>query len=119
MITGILGVAFLPAYPGPSQPGAYRRAPALRDRIDGWRVAVVDDAINAGTAVRASCQELRDAGAVPVAVAALLATGRASTVVTGTLGLPFHVGATMPSQVWPAAGCPPCQNGTPLDQPAA
>jgi hypothetical protein len=42
----------LPAYPGPSQPpGAYRLAPALRDRIDGWRVAVVDDAINAGTAV--------------------------------------------------------------------
>jgi orotate phosphoribosyltransferase len=121
MNAGILGVAFLPVYPGPglSQPGAYRLAPALRDRIDGWRVAVVDDAINAGTAVRACCQELRDAGAVPVAVAALLAMGRASTVVTGTLGLPFHVGATMPSQVWPAAGCPLCQNGTPLDQPAA
>jgi len=122
MIAGMLGVAFLPAYPhpGPSQPpGAYRLAPALRNRIDGWRVAVVDDAINAGTAVRASCQELRDAGAVPVAVAALLSIGRASTVVTGTLGLPFHAGATMPSQVWPAAGCPLCQSGTPLDQPAS
>jgi orotate phosphoribosyltransferase len=122
MIASMLGVAFLPAYPGPGPsqpPGAYRLAPALRDRIDGWRVAVVDDAINAGTAVRASCQELRDAGAVPVAVAALLAIGRASTVVTDTLGLPFHAGTTMPSQVWPAAGCPLCQNGTPLDQPAA
>lgn len=50
MIAGMLGAAFLPAYPGPSQPpGAYRLAPALRDRIDGWRVAVVDDAINAAT----------------------------------------------------------------------
>ena len=122
MIAGMLGAAFLPAYPGPGTsqpPGAYSLAPALRDRIDGWRVAVVDDAINAGTAVRASCQELRDAGAIPVAVAALLAIGRASTVVTDTLGLPFHAGTTMPSQVWPAAGCPLCQNGTPLDQPAA
>ena len=120
MIAGMLGAAFLPAYPGPSQPpGAYRLAPALRDRIDGWRVAVVDDAINAGTAVRASCQELRDAGAVPVAVAALLAIGRASTVVTGALGLPFHAGTTMPSQVWPAADGPLGQNGTPPDQPAA
>ena len=122
MIAGMLGAAFLPAYPGPGTsqpPGAYSLAPALRDRIDGWRVAVVDDAINAGTAVRASCQELRDAGAIPVAVAALLAIGRASTVVTGTLGLPFHAGTTMPSQVWPAAACPLCQSGTPLDQPAA
>jgi orotate phosphoribosyltransferase len=120
MIAGMLGAAFLPAYPGPSQPpGAYRLAPALRDRIDGWRVAVVDDAINAGTAVRASCQELRDAGAAPVAVAALLALGRASTVVTGTLGLPFHAATTMPSQVWPAGDCPLCQSGTPLDQPAS
>ena len=120
MIAGMLGAAFLPAYPGPSQPpGASRLAQALRDRIGGWRVAVVDDAINAGTAVRASCQELRDAGAAPVAVAALLAVGRASTVVTGTLGLPFHAAATMPSQVWPASGCPLCQSGTPLDQPAS
>src|SRR6266487_4474970 len=32
MIAGMLGAAFLPAYPGPSQPpGAYRLAPALRD----------------------------------------------------------------------------------------
>ena len=107
MIAGMLGAAFLPAYPGPGTsqpPGAYSLAPI---------------ALHAGTAVRASCQELRDAGAAPVAVAALLAIGRASTVVTDTLGLPFHVGTTMPSQVWPAAGCPLCQNGTPLDQPAA
>jgi orotate phosphoribosyltransferase len=79
----------------------------------------VDDAINAGTAVRASCQELRDAGAASVAVATLLAIGRASTVVTGTLGLPFHAATTMPSQVWPAGDCPLCQSGTPLDQPAS
>ena len=45
--------------------------------------------------------------------------GESGTVVTDTLGLPFHVGTTMPSQVWPTAGCPLCQNGTPLDQPAA
>jgi orotate phosphoribosyltransferase len=76
-------------------------------------------ALPTGTAVRASCQELRDAGAAPVAVAALLAIGRASTVVTGTLGLPFHAATTMPSQVWPAGDCPLCQSGTPLDQPAS
>jgi hypothetical protein len=75
-----------------------------------WRVVVVDDAISAGTAVRASCQELRDAGAVPAAV---------GTLVTGTLRLPFHVGATIPGQVWPAGDCPLCRNGTPLGRPAA
>lgn len=123
MIAGILGIAFLPAYPGtgrpPRPPRAYRIAPALRGRISGWRVVVVDDAINAGTAVRACCQELRDAGAVPVAVGALLALGQAGTLVTGALRLPFHAGATIPGQVWPAGDCPLCRNGTPIDQPAA
>ena len=75
------------------------------------------DAVNAGTAVRASCQELRAAGAVPVAVAALLALGPAATAITGTLGLPFHALTALPSQAWPAHDCPRCAAGTPLDQP--
>ncbi len=117
MVAEILGTAFLPAYYEPGLPARYRLPRVARDEIAGWRVAVVDDAVNAGTAVRASCQELRAAGAVPVAVAALLALGQAATVITGTLGLPFHALAALPSQVWPAGACPLCAAGTPLDQP--
>ena len=111
-----LGAAFLPAYAEPGRPARYRLPRAARDQMAGWRVAVVDDAVTAGTAVRASCQEIRAAGAEPVAVAALLALGRAATVIAGELGLPFHALATLPSQVWPAGACPLCAAGTPLDQ---
>ena len=74
----------------------------------------MDDAVNAGTAVRASCQAVRDAGGLLVAVAALLALGRATTVVTGTRSLPFHALASLPSQVWPADDCPLCDLRIPL-----
>ncbi len=117
MVAGILDAAFLPAYPGPGPPAGYRLPRTARDQIAGWRVAVVDDAVNAGTAVRASCAELRAAGAVPVAVAALLALGQAGPFVTGTLGLPFHALADLSSQVWPAGACALCAAGTPLAQP--
>jgi orotate phosphoribosyltransferase len=115
MVAEILGAAFLPAYQEPGRPGGYRLPRAAREMIEGWRVAVVDDVINAGTAVRASCQEVRAAGAVPVAVAALLALGQAGGFVTGTLGLPFHTVAALPSRVWPAIACPQCAAGTPLE----
>lgn len=106
----LLGVAFLPAFPGSS----FRIPESLRGQITGWQVAVADDAINAGTAVRASCDELRSAGAVPVAVAAILAVGQAAALVSGSLGLPFHRLSDLDSQVWPAAGCPLCAQGAPL-----
>ena len=118
MVAEALGAAFLPAYPEPGGTGRYRLPGTVRERIGGWRVAIVDDAVNAGTAVRASCHAIRGAGAAPVAVAALLALGQAGTVITGALGLPFHAAATLPSQVWPAGGCPLCGNGTPLERPA-
>jgi orotate phosphoribosyltransferase len=119
LVAEALGVAFLAVYPDPGQPGRYRLPASVRNRIGGWRVAIVDDAVNAGTAVQASCQEIRDAGALPVAVAALLALGPAATVVSGRLGLPFHALTALPSQVWPADGCPLCASGIPAERPAS
>jgi orotate phosphoribosyltransferase len=116
----ILGVAFLPAYrdAGPSaQPASYRLPRSLRGRIGGWRIAVVDDAVNAGTAVQASLDEVRDAAAVPVAVAALLALGRAAAFTAETHLLPFYTVATMTSRAWPSQSCLLCASNIPLDRP--
>lgn len=82
--------------------------------IREWRVAIVDDAVNAGTAVRACAGLLREAGAVPVAVGALLGLGPASRTVAQSLSAPFHAAATLPSQAWPAGQCPLCAGGIPL-----
>jgi orotate phosphoribosyltransferase len=111
-----LGGAFLPAaqVTADGGPPSYRIAPSLLGRAGGWRVAVADDAVNAGTAVLACCEVLRSAGAVPVAVAALLAAGPAGPVVAGALSVPFHALVTVDSEVWPASACPLCAAGMPL-----
>jgi orotate phosphoribosyltransferase len=131
-VADALEVAFLAAYrdpvapdtgapdtgaPGTGAPGtgatAYR-LPHLPEGISEWRVAIVDDAVNAGTAVRACAGLLRAAGAVPVAVGALLGLGPASEAVARTLSVPFHAAGTLSSQAWPAGQCPLCADGTPL-----
>src|SRR5262249_34497348 len=56
-------------------PVKYRIPVSLRPFISGKAVAVVDDVINAGSAVRATVAEVRACGARPAAVAALLVLG--------------------------------------------
>jgi orotate phosphoribosyltransferase len=106
-----LGVAFLPGYRDGST--GYR-LPGVPGGIEGWRVALADDAVNAGTAIRACDRELQQCGATPVAVAALLALGPAEAAGQDALKLPFYAAAELPSQAWPAAACPLCASGTPL-----
>ena len=77
--------------------------------IRDWRVAVVDDAINAGTAVAACLAEIRAQHAVPVAVAALLSLAPANT--RSPASLPFYAAGALPSQTWPASQCPLCNAG--------
>jgi len=89
----------------------------MRHQMAGWRVAVVDDAINAGTAVTACFGLLRDGGAVPVAAGALLALGQGAATVEATMSVPCYAAATIPSQVWPAADCPLCVTRVPFAAP--
>ena len=67
------GLPFLPAIARPEATGYH--LPAVQGGIGGWRVGVVDNAVNAGTAVAACLEEVRGRGAVPVAVAALVSLG--------------------------------------------
>ena len=115
-LADVLDVAFLPACRSPA-PGGYSLPSGVRGEIGGWQIALVDDAINAGTAVRACHALLRGAGAVPVAMAALLALGRAPGMFADRLSLPFHAVAVLPGQVWPAGDCPLCVGGSPLTDP--
>jgi orotate phosphoribosyltransferase len=114
-IADLTGTHFLPAY----RAGGSYRLPGVRGGIGGWRVAVVDDAVNAATAVRACVERLRDAGAVPVAALALLALGPATTMVGETLRVPFYATSSVASQAWPAGQCPLCAVRVPLTDPAA
>jgi orotate phosphoribosyltransferase len=115
-IADALNAAFLPAYrfagSDAGQATAYR-FPRVSGGIAGWRVAIADDAVNAGTAVRACSELLRDHGAIPVAVAALLSLGPASAAVAEAIAVPFYPVGVIDSQAWPAARCPLCASGVP------
>jgi orotate phosphoribosyltransferase len=120
-VADLLTAAFLPGYRTPGETAGYHLPPVPGDHsraafggIAGWRVGIVDDAVNAGTAVAACAAAVRARGAVPVAVTSLLALGDASEAIPERLGAPFYPAATLPSRTWPAARCDLCAKAIPL-----
>jgi orotate phosphoribosyltransferase len=113
-----LDKAFLPAYRDPERQPAGYYLPLVTGGIRGRRVAVTDDAVNAGTAVRACATALRSQAAELVAVGALLALGPAALDVAVDLSVPFYPVETMTSQVWPARDCPLCASGVAVTRPS-
>ena len=95
----------------------YRLPDALAPRLAGLRAAVVDDVVNAGSAVRATLAALAQAGARPVALGALLALGATPAAVAASVGLPLETVATRENEIWEPAYCPRCGNGEPLQTP--
>jgi orotate phosphoribosyltransferase len=94
----------------------YRIPAALRDHIRGKAVAVVDDVISAGSAVRGTVADLQAAGARPVALGALLVmTGAAATFATAQ-AIPLAHLAYMDPGIWLPADCPLCAAGVPLEE---
>lgn len=121
-LADLLETAFLAAHRVPAPPAGEAteyRLPRVRGGISGWRVAIADDAVNAGTAVQACSRQLRGHGAVPVAVAALLSLGQAGTTIPAALSVPFYATDTMQSRAWPAGDCPLCASGIPLTDPCS
>jgi orotate phosphoribosyltransferase len=124
-VADLLTTAFLPGYRTPGETAGYH-LPSMPGRIagdhsrpapggiGGWRVGIVDDAVNAGTAVAACAAAVRAQDAVPVAVTSLLALGNASEAIQEQLGVPFYPAATLPSRTWPAARCELCVKAIPL-----
>ncbi|HEX6754581.1 MAG TPA: hypothetical protein VF109_01405 [Mycobacteriales bacterium] len=98
---------------------SYALPPSFVPSLRGRRVAIVDDAVNAGSAVRSTATALTAAGATIAVVGTLLALNDAAARVEATLGVPVEQLATLPTTLWPAAACPLCATGAPLDRPPA
>jgi orotate phosphoribosyltransferase len=95
-------------------PVEYRLPRVLRDRVRGKRVAIVNDVINAGSAVRGTYSDLLTCGARPVVVGTLLVLGDVFTPMIARWKLPLESIATLPNALWPPAECPLCASGVPL-----
>jgi len=88
----------------------------MRDRIEGKRIALVDDIINAGAAIKQTFEELIRLEAIPVVMGCLL--------VKGNLIYPFATGHNLPieeitklkNNMWIPQECPLCVSKQPIER---
>jgi orotate phosphoribosyltransferase len=106
----------------PSESGlfraGYRIPPSLRPGLRGKRVAIVNDVINAGSAVRGTFEDLVACGATVAAISALLVLGTAASEYASSKSVALKSLAEMPNNIWIPAQCPLCASGVPLEDVA-
>src|SRR4051794_15614566 len=94
----------------------YRIPDALRDRLRGRSVAIVDDVVNAGSATGATIAVLRACDARPVALGALLVLGHGAARLADEEGLALASVAALENTIWAPAECPLCAAGVALEE---
>ena len=97
----------------------YRIPPTLSARLDGRRVAIVDDVMSAGSSLRATYAALAKCDAIPAVVGALLVLGSTGADYFEEKGLPVVSAGRAAFESWTPAECPLCRDGTPLDDVVA
>ncbi len=95
-------------------PVSYPIPKPLQAQLRGRRVAVVNDVINAGSAVRGTLAALEECGAKPVAIGTLAVYGEAASKLAASHAVPLETLASFPGQVWEPGSCPLCSRGVPL-----
>jgi orotate phosphoribosyltransferase len=108
---------FVPAMrdAGKLYPVEYRIPDGVGDMVRGKTVAVVDDAISAGSAVRGTLSALEANGAKPVAMGALLVLGTQAERFCREHGLALEYIARLPYEIWLPTECPLCASGVALE----
>ena len=95
-------------------PAGYMIPAALREKVRGRRVAIVNDVINAGSAVRGTLEDLESCGANVVGISALLVLGTAIQEYSSAKAVPLISTAQAPNHLWTPEECPLCAQGVAL-----
>jgi orotate phosphoribosyltransferase len=96
-------------------PVEYRLPKTLHAAVKGKRVAIVNDVISAGSAVRGAFADLQAIGADVAAIGALLALGDTIAGFAAEHYVALEVLKQMPHNLWTPAQCPLCDAGKPLE----
>jgi hypothetical protein len=75
---------------------------------------LVNDVINAGSAMQGTIEDLETCGATVAAIATLLTLGSAAEQYAMAKNIPLETIVTLPNSVWTPDECPLCTSGTPL-----
>ncbi|MEO8337609.1 MAG: phosphoribosyltransferase family protein [bacterium] len=86
-------------------------------RVAGRRVAIVDDVMSAGSALRGTHAALRALGADVVVAGALLVLGDKGTDYFAAEGVPVVFTERDDFATWAPADCPMCASAIPLERP--
>jgi orotate phosphoribosyltransferase len=106
---------FAPPQSDALYPVKYRLPDALRDKVRGKRVAIVNDVINAGSALHGTFADLKVCGAEPVVIASLLVLGSSASSFAAENNIPLESLASMPNALWLPSECPLCAAGVQLE----
>jgi orotate phosphoribosyltransferase len=99
-------------------PVAYQVPAGLRAELAGRRVAVVNDVINAGSAVRGTLADIAACGGQAVVVAALAVLGDPAARLAAEAGVALERLVALPNEVWTPERCPLCARGVPCEEPS-
>lgn len=123
MVASELGLTFTYAERLPQDPGQelfrypYRIPGGLRPLLRDRRVAIVNDVIGAGSAVRGTLADLERLGARTVALASLMSLGPSASTLAEENHLAFETLVSPPFDLWNPSECPLCAGGEPLVDP--
>jgi len=96
----------------------YRLPPALVPRVRGQRLAIVDDVMSAGSALRGTYQELQEHDAIPIVAGALLVLGSTGADFFAQRGVAVEAVARDDYEMWLPADCPLCARGLSIEDVA-
>ncbi len=96
-------------------PVEYRLPKALHGAVKGRRVAIVNDVISAGSAVRGAFRDLRLIGAEVVVIGALLGLGDSIEKFASEDHIALELLQRMPHNFWTPEECPLCAAGEPIE----
>jgi orotate phosphoribosyltransferase len=92
----------------------YQLPDVLRSVVRNKRVAIVNDVINAGSAVRGTFEDLQRCSADVVAIGALLVLGTAAGEFAASKDVALETVAAVPNTLWDPPTCPLCASDIPL-----
>lgn len=92
----------------------YRIPGSLRGALYGRRVLLVDDVVNAGSALLSTLTDLLNCGAELAGLATLLTLGETASQIAEQHRAPLFTLASLEREMWAAEECPLCRSGAPL-----
>jgi orotate phosphoribosyltransferase len=98
---------------------SYRLPAAMVPRVRDARIAIVDDVMSAGSALRGTHRELLDHGGVTVVAGALLVLGDVGASYFGERDIPVVAVTSDEYQLWTPADCPLCAKGMEIERLAS